>query len=183
MTVSRPRRIRTAALALTLAMWPVVAAGQTSLIPADARNPALPFTVRTEAGGLAIHDLKGTVVLLDFMTTTCPACKEASRGIQQVYAELGPRGFRPVAVAIDVPSAADGRPYVQAHGLTFPFATAARAEVLTYVAHPFNRPFLVPTIVLLDRQGRISLVEVGWKGPAALRASVLALLEEPAKQE
>jgi peroxiredoxin len=181
MTLSRPRRIRTAAAAVAFAVCPVVAAGQTSLTAPDARTPALAFTVKTEAGSLAIHELKGTVVLLDFMTTTCPACKEAARGIQQVYAELAPRGFKTVGIALDVPSAADARPYALAHGLTFPLATASRAEALSYLQHPFNRPFLVPTLVLLDRQGRIGSVETGWNGHAALRASVLALLAEPAK--
>jgi hypothetical protein len=36
----------------------------------------------------------------------------------------------------------------------------------------------VPTIVLLDRRGRVYSVEVGWKGEDALRASVLKLLAE-----
>jgi peroxiredoxin len=183
MTFSRPRRIRTAVAVVAFAVCPVLAAGQTSLVAPDARKPGLPFTVKTETGGLAIHDLRGTVVLLDFMTTTCPACKEASRGIQEVYAELGPRGFQALGIALDVPSAADTRPYGLAHGLTFPLATASRAEVLSYLQHPLNRPFLVPTLVLLDRQGRIGSVEVGWNGHAALRASVLALLAESAKHE
>jgi peroxiredoxin len=122
--------------------------------------------------------MKGKVVLLDFMSTVCPTCKLASAGLQRLYRELGPKGFFPVGVALNVDSPAALKDYAQEHRLTFALGTAPRADVGSYLAHPADKPLIVPTIVLLDRRGRICYVEVGWKGEDALRASVLRLLAE-----
>lgn len=137
------------------------------------------FTVQTARGDIQVESFRGKVVLVDFMTTTCPACRAASRGIQKVYAELGAQGFLPLGVALDVGSPLDLVPYARAQGVTFELGIAPRAEVLSYLRHRSDRPFLVPTLVLLDRHGRMCSAEVGWRGEHALRASVLKLLSEP----
>jgi thiol-disulfide isomerase/thioredoxin len=127
--------------------------------------------VRTQAG---------KVVLLDFMTTTCPSCKQASEGIQAVYRELGGKGFLPIALAIDEHASSMLPFYRNLHGLTFPVATLAREEVLRYLEHPADKPLMVPTLVLLDKQGRIVRKEVGWIGEQELRSAVTKLLNQKA---
>jgi thiol-disulfide isomerase/thioredoxin len=134
--------------------------------------------VSTLAGDVRVDRLRGKVVLVDFMTTVCPACKQASAGIQRVYAELGTRGFHPMAVALNEASPPSLGAYALMLGLTFCLATTPRAEALRYLQHPADRPLLVPTLVLLDRQGRVCSVEVGWRGEETLRARVLKLLSE-----
>lgn len=148
---------------------------QTSAL--GAKSP--PLTVPTIDGKtIQVHKQPGKVVLVDFMTTTCPSCKQASTGIQVLYQELSEKGFLPVAVAID-PQASSMLPfYRNAHGLTFPVGIAAREEVLRYLDHPGDKPMFVPTLVLLDRQGRISMKEVGWIGEQKLRSAVAKLLNQ-----
>jgi peroxiredoxin len=141
-------------------------------------RPGGPLQVKVRNGPpLEVQKLKGKVVLLDFMTTVCPTCKLAAAGIEKLYRELGPRGFSPVAVALNVESPEALDPYRREHGLTFPLGVTSREVVGSYLQHPANQPFMVPTLVLLDRQGRICSVEVGWNGDAALRSAVLPLLE------
>lgn len=120
--------------------------------------------------------MKGKVVVLDFMTTVCPACREASAGLEKLYREFGARGFQPIAVALNVDSPAALREYCQQHGLTFLCGTASRADVGSYLQHPADKPFLVPTLVLLDRQGRIRSIDTGWRGEEQLRTEIMKLL-------
>jgi peroxiredoxin len=178
MTYRRSPRIPAAAAGFTLVVCLSVASAQQPIPAPGMRKPGPALTVRTESGDVRVEALRGKVVLLDFMTTVCPACRQASQGIQQVYAEAGVQGFYPIAVALNVESAAAARAYAQDLGLTFPVATASGTDVLTYLQHPPGQPFHVPTLVLLDREGRVCSVEVGWKGEAALRSSVLKLLFE-----
>lgn len=147
------------------------------------RTASPPFTVQTIGGELRIETLRGKVVLLDFMTTTCPACRQASHGIQKVYAELGFRGFQPLGVALNAVSAVDLFTYATAQALTFQVGTAPRRAILGFLQHPADRPLLVPTLVLLDRQGGMCGVETGWQGDEALRAKVLKLLSEPTPRD
>jgi len=160
---------------LLLAALPLLMVAQESVeVPA---KPGPPPDIYTLGGKvLKVQSLKGKVVLLDFMTTTCPTCKMASASLQRLYLELGPKGFYPVAVALDVNSPTPLRNYGQEHGLTFTLGTALRSDVASYVQHPPDKPFLVPTLVLLDRKGRISAIEVGWKGEGQFRAAIVKLL-------
>ena len=142
-----------------------------------AKSP--PLEVQTIDGkAIQVHRQPGKVVLVDFMTTTCPSCKQASVGIQALYQELGSKGFLPVAIAID-PQASSMLPfYRNVYGLTFPVGILAREEVLRYLDHPADKPMLVPTLVLLDKQGRISMKQVGWIGEQELRSAVTKLLDQ-----
>ena len=144
----------------------------------EGRRSSPPLEVRTlDGGSLKIHQMKGKVVLVDFIITVCPTCKLASAGLQKLYQELGTKGFCPVGVA-NVESAAALRDYGQKHRVTCAFGSTPRADVGIYLDHPADKPMMVPTLVPLDRRGRICSVEVGWKGEAALRARVLKLLAE-----
>jgi thiol-disulfide isomerase/thioredoxin len=128
-----------------------------------AKSP--PLEVRTVDGKTTrIHRQTGKVVLVDFMTTTCPSCKQASAGIQLLYQEMGRRGFLPVAVALDVQAPSMLSAYRSVHGLTFPAGIAPLPEVLRYLSHPVNKPIFVPTLVLLDKLGRITIKRVVWTG-------------------
>jgi thiol-disulfide isomerase/thioredoxin len=151
---------------------------------ASERNSAVgakspPLEVWTADGkAIQVHKQLGKVVLVDFMTTTCPSCKQASIGIQALYRELGGKGFLPIAIAID-PQASGTLPfYRNLYGLTFPLGILAREEVLRYLDHPADQPMYVPTLVLLDRQGRISMKQAGWIGEPALRSAVTKLLDQ-----
>ena len=138
-----------------------------------------PLRVQTLDGQvIEIHKQPGKVVLVDFMTTTCPTCKEASIGIQTLYQEFGRQGFLPVAIALD-PQAANVLPiYRNLYGLTFPVGLVPREEVLQYLNHPANKPMYVPTLVLLDKRGRIFDKQVGWMGEQQLRSAIAKLLSE-----
>lgn len=143
------------------------------------RTPGPSLEVQTvDARVLKIHEMKGKVVLLDFMTTVCPSCKLASLGLQKLYQDFGPKGFHPVAVALNVDSPAPLKDYMREHGLSFPFGMTPRNDIVKYLSHPQDRPMYVPTIVLLDRRGRIYSVEVGWNGEEAVRRQIVKLLAE-----
>jgi peroxiredoxin len=165
------------AVALLLCAAPTTAQ-QSGSSPKE-RKPSPSLEVQTVDGKVVkVHQMRGKVVLVDFMTTVCPTCKLASVGLQKLYRDLGPKGFRPVAVALNVDSAAPLKDYMREHELTFTFGTAPRGDVATYLSHPPDRPMHVPTIVLLDRRGRVCSVEVGWNGEELLRNQIVKLLSE-----
>ena len=138
-----------------------------------------PVQVRTiDSEIIEIHRQTRKVVLVDFMTTTCPSCKQASVGVQRLYQEFAGKGFLPVAIAID-PQGVNVLPiYRNLHGLTFPVGVVAREDVVRYLDHPADKPMLVPTLVLLDNRGRISKTQVGWTGERELRSAIAKLLNE-----
>jgi thiol-disulfide isomerase/thioredoxin len=143
------------------------------------RRKSPPLLVRTVEGPtVAIENQPGKVVLVDIMTTTCPSCKLAAAGIQKLYQQLGGKGFLPVAIAID-PQASNVLPiYRNLYGLTFPVGLTSREDILKYLNHPADKPLMVPTLVLLDKRGRIYATQVGWTGEQELRVAITRLLDE-----
>lgn len=136
-----------------------------------------PLKVQTLEGQvIEVHNQPGKVVLLDFMTTNCPSCKQASAGIQNLYKEFGGRGFLPVALAIDSQAARVLPMYRSLYGLTFPVGTLPREEAIKYLDHPADKPFYVPTLVLLDKRSRILKKQVGWTGEPEWRSAIAELL-------
>jgi thiol-disulfide isomerase/thioredoxin len=142
-----------------------------------AKSPPLEVTT-VDGGTVRIHRQPGKVVLVDFMTTTCPSCKEASAVIQLLYQELGRKGFLPVAVALDARAPSTLPAYRKAHGLTFPAGIAPLPDVVRYLNHPADKPILVPTLVLLDKHGRVIKKQVGWTGEHELRTAIAGLLRK-----
>jgi peroxiredoxin len=67
-----------------------------------------------------LSDYRGSVVLLNVWATWCDPCRREMPSIEKLYQELGPKGFRVVAVSIDDGgAAADIREFAREHGLTF----------------------------------------------------------------
>lgn len=150
-----------------------------SILSERRKSPSL--LVRTVEGGkVAVEKQPGKVVLVDIMTTTCPSCKLASEGIQRLYQQLGRKGFLPVAIAIDQQTANVLAFYRSTYGLTFPVGVTSREDILAYLQLPADKPFMVPTLVLLDKRGRICATQVGWVGEQDLRLAITKLLNEKA---
>jgi len=165
--------------ALVAAVRPDLMSGGTAGSEQPSRRPGPAFDVNTVDGTvIKVHQQKGKVILLDFMTTGCPTCKVASASLEKLYRELAARKFCPIAVALDVETAPLLARYRQQYGLTFPLGTAPRDRVVAYLQHSPLRPLLVPTLVFLDRRGSIVATEVGWRGEDNVRASLLKLLSE-----
>jgi len=149
------------------------------ILISDDRRKSPPLLVRTVEGRtVAVENQPGKVVLVDIMMTTCPSCKLASEGIQRLYQQLGRKGFLPVAIAVDQQAPNVLAFYRKVYGLTFPVGVSPREDILEYLRLPANKPLMVPTLVLLDKRGRICATQVGWIGEQELRAAVTKLLDE-----
>jgi len=103
-----------------------------------------------------LSNLKGKVVLLEFLMTNCPHCQRASRTIARLHQELGPRGFTPIGIAFEpslTPRMVAG--FVQQSGIAYPMGISTPDAVDSYLGRSQMERFMVPQIVVIDRQGLI----------------------------
>jgi peroxiredoxin len=98
---------------------------------------------------------RGEVVVVEVMLTTCPHCKDCSKALEKIYKTLGPKGFRPVAVAINDNAANLVAGYVKEQGLSFPVGYADRNQVINFVQVPRDKPAYTPFLIFVDRKGII----------------------------
>ncbi|MGE5641038.1 MAG: TlpA family protein disulfide reductase [Clostridia bacterium] len=99
---------------------------------------------------VALADLRGKVVLVNFWATSCDVCVAEMPKLVQQYNRLAARGFDTVAVAMsyDHPNAVAG--FAQGQHLPFKVALDTSGEL----AQAF-RVMGTPTSVLLDRHGKV----------------------------
>src|SRR5260370_36019967 len=134
------------ALALMLASVGVVSAD--SVTPGFTPYPAPDFVINMPDGKpLHLSSLRGKVVVVECLFTTCPHCQEASRVFTSLYKEYGSRGFQPVGVAFnDELFAANATPagivndFAQKFNAGDPRGVDDRSKILEFLGiTPFDR--------------------------------------------
>ncbi len=133
------------------------------------------FTVPGLTGGrIALRDLRGKAVFLNFWATWCPPCKQEMPSMERLYRRYKDRGFTVFAVSIDTADAATVARFVKKLSLTFPIGLDPKMDV----ANRYTVRAL-PSSFLLDRNGTMVAVAMGpreWDGTAA-RAVIESLLK------
>jgi peroxiredoxin len=165
----RGHATRVAALALALA------AGSAALgadDPAKAlrltripgSEPAAPFSVATpERGTVALDDLRGKVVLLNFWATWCEPCLEEMPALERVGRTYRERGLVVLGLSVDREGASVVIPFVKRHALTFPVGLDPQQTVAR-----LYRVWALPATIIVSRRG-VPLFSVQgareWDGP------------------
>lgn len=129
----------------------------------DSRKaPELSFTVPGQ-GERLLSQLRGKVVALEFILTTCPHCQQASHLMSQMQQDYANRGFQALDVAINAQD--EGRSPEQANELvgmfasnfqtSFPVGWTSRDQMISFMNISLAERFVVPQLILIDRKGMI----------------------------
>ncbi len=125
-------------------------------------NAAPDFTVTDSERTVALKDLRGKVVVLNFWATWCPPCVEEMPSLVRMQRELKDKGVTVLAVSVDD----DARQYHQ-------FLDKNKVDLLT-VRDPRQQSnelygtFKFPETYIIDRQGvlrRKFIGPVDWTKP------------------
>ena len=124
-----------------------------------AGDPAPPVALPGLAGapGVSLASLRGKVVYLDFWASWCGPCRLSFPQLEQLRAELGPRGFEVLAVNLDE-SEADAHRFLEEVPVSYPIVRDAQGST------PALYGILgMPTAYLIDRAGIVHLVHQGYR--------------------
>ncbi len=109
---------------------------------------------------LSIKKLRGQVVLVDFWTFGCYNCVNTLPALKSYNSKYGGKGF--TIVGVETPETSSERVYdnlvkaVEKRGITYPVVTDYESK--TWQAYNVNA---WPTIIILDKQGRVRYTHVG----------------------
>ena len=182
---SRPRFAAVAAVLIAISAGAFAGPRFVRLLVAsqDVREAPVPFEIRLVDGStISSASLRGKVVVLDFWATWCVPCRHELPAIQRVHDRL--KGQHDVAiVAIDGvmtdspgdagDTAAKAAAFFRQNGFTIPLAFDGGAVL--------EKKFGLagfPTLLVLDREGRVRMRHVGFIGAEDLEATLLAKIAE-----
>ncbi len=111
-------------------------------------------------------DLRGQVVVLDFWATWCPACRRELPELEKLYKRYqgNPKvSFWAVDVQDNGETPEKARDFMQKAGYTLPLALDSQKSLEALSVEGF------PSLIIIDKSGRIRLVHVGYDGSERLR--------------
>ncbi len=129
--------------------------------------PQARFT--TLAGpSVALADLRGKVVLVDFWATDCEICVEEMPSLAESYRRFAPRGYVVVAVALASDHPNRVADFAQRRTLPFKVALDLDGEA----ARAFGNVQVTPTLFLIGKDGRVLRQ---WRGRTDWRELAAAI--------
>lgn len=143
-----------------------------NLIPLDEAQRAPDWDLQKVGGGtLSLSELRGRVVILDFWDTWCPPCKKEIPGFIELQDTYGDQGLTIVGAAFG----RDGREAVEKFAreweMNYPVVLATQRTSSMY-----GGIRSIPTTFIIDREGLVRAVHVGFAPKERFEAEVRALL-------
>jgi thiol-disulfide isomerase/thioredoxin len=187
---SRPgvRLMRRVALPLVAAAVVVLGAmgprfARSLVVSHEVREPPVSFQLALAAGPpVAAEQLRGRVAMIDFWATWCVPCQHELPELERLYQRFsGDRGVAFYAVDVsetDTPDEQGDTPaqaseFLRKRGYHVPLAFDAGGRAAKALhAHG------LPTLLVLDRSGRVRLRHVGFVGAEDLGAMLAGTLEK-----
>ncbi|TVS14686.1 MAG: TlpA family protein disulfide reductase [Gammaproteobacteria bacterium] len=121
-------------------------------------SPAPDFTLESRSGGtVALSDLKGEVVLLNFWATWCPPCRQEMPLLDQIYGRYEALGFTLLGVNVEQDSNLADR-FLADVPVSFPILLDPQEQVSKLYQVP-----AMPTTVIIDRQGIVRYIHYGFR--------------------
>ena len=137
-------------------------------------TPAPPLTFFTMDGRtIALEELRGRVVLLNYWATWCPPCRAEMPGFQDVYDDQRDAGFLVIGVSTDDRPRREVEAWLAERRISYPIAM-----VTPQLGSAFGDITSLPTSLLIDKRGRVRYTVKGFFAEPALRAAVDRLLAE-----
>lgn len=127
------------------------------------------------AGEVALSDLRGQVVVVNFWASWCKPCEQEAPDLEAAWRLYHPSG-RVVFLGVDyVDTEPEARSYLAKFEITFPNGP----DKGTRISQLFNRKMGVPETYVIDRQGVLRYVKIGpFQSLAEIQSVVMPLLEE-----
>ncbi|HNS00363.1 MAG TPA: redoxin family protein [Planctomycetota bacterium] len=146
-------------------------------LAASERLFAFDFDLKDVNGkNLALSDLRGKAVLVDIWGTWCPPCRREVPHLIALVEKYKEKGFAVVGLSNERVAGEEGeklvRDFAEKNGINYPCGLID-TEFLKQI--PGFRGY--PTLIFLDREGKVRLTHVGYSPQAVLEGMVEELLE------
>ena len=136
--------------------------------PPVALGSLAPDCTITRLGGkrpVALSSLRGKVVLLDFWATWCPPCRRSLPETQKLSAAWSGKGLAVLAISDEDPPTISA--FVKSNHYTFPaYRDGSKSAGKAYHVSA------IPTLAVLDKQGRLVAYFVGLQEPDTVAAAL-----------
>lgn len=114
-----------------------------------------------------LSNLRGKVVLLEFWATWCPPCRESIPAMNELYKNYNDKGLVLLGISVDKGQniVEDIRAFIREYSIQYPIAIDSKNVNTLYGVYS------IPTLILIDREGKIVLKNIGFSPEMEKRLS------------
>ena len=128
---------------------------------------------RVGGGSVRLSDLRGQVVVLDFMATWCGPCETELAHLDEIYNSYGSSQVRILSIDVDSgESESLLSQYIDQHDISWD-VLMDESGINNAAGYDVSS---IPTLVIVDQDGNIAYRAVGVTQASTLRAQINALL-------
>lgn len=126
--------------------------------PGTSNAPEMPPYVAKNLDGtpFTLADRRDKLVLLNVWATWCGPCRFEIPELQALHDKYAPRGFEVIGASVDDTEAQVVRDFAAEHKMTYPVVLDPEGKIATILDAS-----VLPTTVLIDRNGRIVWKKIG----------------------
>lgn len=122
--------------------------------PVPRKSPE--FTVTDPAGKqILLSSLKGKIVVMPFMFTTCPHCQREAQMLTKLQKEFAGRGVVMLGTVFNDANGPMAAQFVKEFNIGFPVGYASRDAVVSYLGLSVLDRWVVPQVAIIDRKGNV----------------------------
>jgi len=169
----------------SVSVFVLLLAGLSASYAQQVPRPAGEFAITMPNGKVTLlSQYKGKVVVLAFISTTCPHCQHTTEILSAIQNEYASRGVQILAAAFN-PNAVQLVPgFIAQFRPTFPVGSADRDSVMEYEQASLAKPNYVPDLIFIDRNRVIRAQYMGDQDffrdqDKNIRQTIDMLLKEP----
>jgi peroxiredoxin len=122
--------------------------------PVPRKSPE--FTITDPSGKqVLLSSLRGKIVVMPFMFTTCPHCQREAQMLTTLQKEFAGRGVVMLGTVFNDANGAMAAQFQKEFNIGFPVGFATRDQVVSYLGLSVLDRWVVPQVAILDKQGNI----------------------------
>ncbi|MEO8052671.1 MAG: TlpA disulfide reductase family protein [Acidobacteriota bacterium] len=149
---------------LTAASFVALTVSAFAMPPVPRNSPE--FTVTEPSGKqVLLSSLRGKIVVMPFMFTTCPHCQRYAQMLTKLQQEFAGRGVVMLGTVFNDANAQMAAQFVREFQVGFPVGYASRDQVVSYLGLSVLDRWVVPQVAIIDKKGNVVAQSVATGTP------------------
>ena len=148
----------------------------TSKKPAEGDVSEYTYTNLVNGKDISLEDMKGYILIINYWATWCPACRDEVPGLIELYKEYKDKKFAVIGISVDKGGQAVVKEFIKEFGINYPVIMNTK-YLQDYYEKAIGRSIRgIPTSIVINREGEVVSVHVGFRSKDVFEQEIKKLL-------